>query len=158
WLEFPARGIIRGEWDLCCINANTGLAPETFAGPEISFAPPQALKAYPFQGRITDSLAPRLDGALERTSARHLQEQAADLIGRAAWSSASVAAVSAARVSDFVRVDRLEGLAVGAGGTLHLGNVWSARASARYGIDDRLAKYDLSIIAQPADQWRIGAN
>ena len=35
WLDYPARGIIRGRWEICCYSVNNGLNPAMFAGPEI---------------------------------------------------------------------------------------------------------------------------
>ena len=41
--EFPARGIIRGGFDVCCYRINTGTPVARFAGPEIDLAPPAVL-------------------------------------------------------------------------------------------------------------------
>ena len=56
WLDFPARGIIRGRWEICCYVVNSGLDRRVFVGDEIVYAPPQRLKQYPWHGRILDSL------------------------------------------------------------------------------------------------------
>src|SRR6478752_6882662 len=39
WLDYPARGIIRGRWEICCYEVNTGVPLSTFIGPEIVQAP-----------------------------------------------------------------------------------------------------------------------
>src|SRR6478736_4235391 len=60
WLDYPARGIIRGRWEICCYEVNTGIPASIFTGPEIVMAPPaeRASKPFPFNGRILDSLPP----------------------------------------------------------------------------------------------------
>ncbi|HJP60905.1 MAG TPA: hypothetical protein VJ865_12935, partial [Gemmatimonadaceae bacterium] len=40
WLDYPARGIIRGRWEICCYEINQGIPPSYFTGPEIVMAPP----------------------------------------------------------------------------------------------------------------------
>ncbi len=58
WLDYPARGIIRGRWEICCYQVNTGISPSFFAGPEIVMAPvaERAMKPFPFIGHVLDSL------------------------------------------------------------------------------------------------------
>ena len=141
WLEFPARGIIRGEWDLCCVAVNTDVPAATFSGPEISFASPSALAAYQFPGSLADSIAARAVGAGPDRVARIVQDRAAELVRDEALRRAARVRVSAASLSDFARVNRVEGLAVGAGATIPLGTTLSARARVRYGIDDRMLKF-----------------
>lgn len=149
WLDFPARGIIRGEWDLCCMEPNKGVPAELFNGPEITFAPPSALAAYKFPGLITDSIASRLKLALDDASARRVQEHAADLVHSTALSRAGRAVLSVRRVSDFVRVNRVEGLAVGGAVAVGAGP-FSLRTQAHYGFDDRRVKHDVTVSWQPA--------
>lgn len=151
WLDFPARGIIRGEWDLCCIEANRGVPVELFVGPEITVADPQVLAAYPFPGRITDSLPARLTAAMDEGGARRVQEQAATLVRAEALARASGAKLSARRISDFVRVNRVEGLAIGGGATVHVGAATALRGELRYGFDDRQFKHAVSV----AHTWRL---
>ncbi|OLE14958.1 MAG: hypothetical protein AUG20_03490 [Gemmatimonas sp. 13_1_20CM_3_60_15] len=40
WMDYPARGIIRGRWEICCYEINQGIPANYFAGPEIVMAPP----------------------------------------------------------------------------------------------------------------------
>src|SRR5919206_3480475 len=60
WMDYPARGIIRGRWEICCYEINQGIPASYFAGPEIVMASPaeRAQKPYPFVGRVLDSLPP----------------------------------------------------------------------------------------------------
>lgn len=168
WLQFPARGIIRGEWDLCCVAANRGLPPQLFVGPEITFAPQSALAAYPFKGRLEDSIAARATGAGPDRQATLVQQRAAELVRRAALERARRATLAVQGVSDFVRVNRVEGLAVGTGASLPLPRGLSIRGDVRYGFDDRLVKYHAllaipagaktSVLIGPFDEYRAAGD
>jgi hypothetical protein len=149
WLEFPARGIIRGEWDLCCVQANTGLPAALFAGAEIVVAPPQQLRAYPFTGTIADSLAVRIAAAGPGRPGELLQLRAAELVRAGAINRATRTAATGRSVSDFVRVNRVEGLSLGAGFRVGLPFGAQLRARGRYGVADRLAKYRSDLTLGP---------
>ena len=150
WLEFPARGIIRGEWDLCCVESNTGVPAALFAGPEIAFASPAEQKAYAFAGRLADSLEARMrtaggDRLGTGAAAAEVQARAAKLVAAAALTKTTRAALSARRLSDFVRVNRVEGFAVGEGATVALGSRAALRGNVRYGIADRAFKHRVEL-------------
>ncbi|MBX6333431.1 MAG: hypothetical protein IRY91_16405 [Gemmatimonadaceae bacterium] len=139
WLDFPARGIIRGRWEICCYEVNTGLQRAFFVGPEIVQLPPALLQRHQWEGRIMDSLPPDVR-AVTDADVRRVQEEARSLVRAEALSRASGAALSARRVSDFVRVNRVEGLALGAGATVRFGAGMSSSLSGRWGIDDHEPK------------------
>ena len=139
WLDFPVRGIIRGRWEICCYAVNGGLAPGIFAGPEIVQAPRSVLSRYSWKGRILDSLPPDVRAASE-ADVEHVKEEARQLVQAQALQRASGAALSARRVSDFARVNRVEGLALGAGAQLRFGAGMSASIGGRWGFDDHEAK------------------
>lgn len=145
WMEFPARGIIRGAWDLCCVETNLDVPPALFAGPEISFASPSVLGSYRFSGTLADSIAALAREAGADRTADLVQQRAAELVGAEALRHLATPALSARSVSDFVRFNRVEGLALGAGGVVPVRGAWALRGSGRYGVDDRLAKYSLSV-------------
>ncbi len=156
WLDFPARGIIRGEWDLCCVEANLGLPAETFAGPEIAFASPSALSAYPFPGRLSDSIAVRVEQAGAGRDVARVQRHALELVRAAALRPAARPRLAGRAISDFARVNRVEGLALGGGATVPAGYGAAATGVARYGIDDRLIKYRATLsVPVPAPGRRL---
>lgn len=139
WLDFPVRGIIRGRWEICCYEVNSGLGPMLFAGPEIVQAPPSVLARHRWEGRILDSLPPDVRAASE-ADVRRVKEEARSLVQAQALARASGAALSARRLSDFARVNRVEGLALGAGAQLRFGAGLSASIGGRWGLDDHEAK------------------
>jgi hypothetical protein len=150
FLDFPARGIIRGRWDVGEYEVNAGLADTAFAGAPLQFAPPEAQRRYPFPGRVVDALPPDVQLATQEDVAR-VRAQAQALVQAGALVRARGASVAARSASDFVRVTRAEGLALGAGVALRPAPAARAGLVGRYGLDDRQAKGRLSLAwARPA--------
>ncbi len=144
WLDIPARGIIRGRWEVCCYEVNVGLSPSFFMGREIVHRPRDEQRRYPFAGRILDSLPSDVRVATDADVAR-VQAEARRLVRAQALAKASGASLSARRISDFVRTNRVEGVALGAGATFRLGAGRSISASGRWGFDDHEAKGRIAV-------------
>ena len=151
WMRFPARGIIRGRWDICCYRINAHLAPSLFAGPEIVQAPQSIVSSYHWTGRILDSLPADVRAATE-ADVRRVQEEVRSLVGAEAVSRAAGVEPAARRLSDIARVNRVEGLALGAGATALLGSGLAVSAAGRWGFDDHQAKGRASF----AYEWTPG--
>ena len=143
-MDFPARGIIRGRWEVCCYEVNSGLPMSVFAGPEIVLSAPRARLNKGFGGRILDSL-PSDVRAVTDEDVRRVQEEARALVRQKALQTRRDSRVAARGVSDIVRVNRVEGLAVGASVARRLGRGIAATIGGRYGIDDRRAKGSASL-------------
>ncbi|MDP9178796.1 MAG: hypothetical protein M3O61_14020, partial [Gemmatimonadota bacterium] len=136
WLEYPARGIIRGRWEICCYQVNVPLPQGLFAGPEIQLAPTGRARQTPFIGQILDSLPPDVRAVTDADVAK-VQEEARALVRAQALARSRNLSLSARSASDVLRVNRVEGLAIGAGLTRRLGSGVSVTGRARYGLDDR---------------------
>ena len=153
WMDFPARGIIRGRWEIGDYRVNEGLALSIFGGPELAFAPLAERRRYAFgDGTVLDSL-PSDVRLVTDEDVRRVQAQARALVQQQVLARARGGQVSARRISDFVRVNRVEGLALGAGYVARLGSGVSLGGQARYGIDDGHVKARLTL----ARQWANGA-
>ena len=135
WLDFPFRGIIRGRWEIRDYDVNTHLPASLFAGPEIVFAPPDSQKGFKFDGALLDGLPPDVRTVTDG-DVKAVQDQARELVRAQALQRARGTVLQARGLSDFVRVNRVEGLALGAGVAQRLGNGVRIGASARYGIAD----------------------
>src|SRR5258705_538950 len=61
WLDLPARGIIRGRWEVDGYQFNLGLVASWFAGAEISALPKPELDAFPWR----DSLGAAIQGVAQ---------------------------------------------------------------------------------------------
>jgi hypothetical protein len=138
FLDFPARGIVRGRWDVGEYQVNAGAADTVFRGPALEFAPPEAQRRYPFSGRIVDALPADIQLATQDDVAR-VRAQAQALVQARALTRARGASVAARSVSDFARVTRAEGLALG-GGLAFRPPPPSRSGHRPYGIDDRAPK------------------
>jgi hypothetical protein len=139
WLDYPVRGIIRGRWEIAGYEVNTGLQPSFFAGPEIVAAPRAVQDTFRFQGRVLDSLPPDVR-AVTAADVQKVREEARALVRAQALQRPQRLILSATGLSDFARVDRVEGLALGAGFATRFGAGLEAAVRARYGFDDRAVK------------------
>jgi hypothetical protein len=139
WMDFPARGIIRGRWEICCTKVNVGTPKVLFQGAEIVEVPRAQQRAYPFEGTILGGL-PEEVRALDDESVRRVQEEARALVRSSALARARNTMPAARSVSDLARVNRVEGLALGAGMTQTLGGGLSTTIAGRYGTADYRVK------------------
>jgi hypothetical protein len=151
WLDFPARGIIRGRWEISGYETNSGLSPMIFAGgPEITSAPARELAQHEWHGRILDSLPSDVRAASDE-DVRKVQEEARALVQQQSLARAEGASLSARKASDFVRVNRVEGLALGAGASLRAGGGIVTSLRARYGLSDHELKGRVGIALRRGD-------
>jgi hypothetical protein len=138
WLDYPARGIIRGRWEICCYEVNKGTPASFFTGPEIVVAPAadRAANPFPFTGHVLDSLPPDVR-AVTDADVKKVQEEARALVREAALARTRSFAFSARHISDIARFNRVEGLALGSGLLQRLGGGVAVAASGRYGFSDK---------------------
>lgn len=141
WMDYPARGIIRGRWEICCYEVNAGIPPGIFTGPEIVMAPAaeRAQRPFPFTGKVLDSLPPDVRAVTDE-DVRKVQDEARALVREAALAKSKSFALSARHISDMARFNRVEGLALGTGFLQRLGAGWAVGVSGRYGFSDEELK------------------
>ena len=151
WLDYPVRGIIRGRWEIGDYEINKGIPYNIFAGPEIVQAPAIEQKRYVWSTpKVLDSLPPDVRAATD-ADVRRVQAEARALVRARALQRTRALALSARGISDFARVDRVEGLALGGGLTQRLGGGVSVAGRGRYGIDDKDGKW------QGRLEWQNGS-
>jgi hypothetical protein len=163
WMDYPVRGIIRGRWEICCYQVNRGIPASFFAGPEIVLGKPRDQLRQGFSGRILDSL-PEDVRAVTDEDVKKVQDEARALVRQQALAREHRASIGARGLSDLIRFDRVEGLALGARVSRQLGHGLTATAGGRYGTDDRRAKGRIAVGWQTAlgsglavhaqDDWR----
>ncbi|MBV6520617.1 MAG: hypothetical protein MNPFHGCM_00735 [Gemmatimonadaceae bacterium] len=140
WMDFPARGIIRGRWEICCYQVNVRLPNEAYLpGPEIVTAPPESLRAFAWKGNLLDSLPPDVREATDEDVVR-IQAEARAMVRAGALARAQTTSLTAHRVSDMARISRAEGLALGGGIRHRFGHGLAADVLARYGFADHEPK------------------
>jgi len=136
WLDYPVRGIIRGRWEISDYQLNTGIPAAQFAGPEIVQYPPSMARDYRWPtARILDSLPPDVR-AVTADEIRRVQTEVRSLVREQALRRARASTLAAQGISDFVRFNRVEGTALGAGIGTQLGGGFAIGARGRFGLQD----------------------
>lgn len=147
WLDFPARGIIRGGWEICCYRLNQGHPSTMFIGPEIQLAPPERRATFEFEGDARRIIPPDLATVSDADVAR-VQADAMALVGRRALQPARQGALLAPSVSDLVRVTRVEGMSLGIGLRRRLAPGLVTALRGRYGVSEHAVRGALDL------QWQ----
>jgi hypothetical protein len=161
WLDYPVRTIIRGRWEICCYSVNVGLHPSLFTGPEIVRATPR-LRAPGdtvtelFTGNILDAL-PSDEAAVTDAEVRRVHAEARELVRAQALARARTPALAGTRISDFIRFNRVEGLALGAGLGQRFGLGFAVQAQGRYGFADDRWKGQTGLSYRRASGFAIDA-
>jgi hypothetical protein len=150
WLDYPARGIIRGRWEICCYEVNRGFDPGFFGGPEIVQAPRAEQARHAWSGSVLDSLPEDIRAATDE-DVREVQEEARRLVRAEALARTRASSLAARAISDFIRVNRVEGLALGLGVVRQFGGGISGTLAGRYGFEDREPKATISLGWRRAD-------
>ncbi len=160
WLEFPARGIIRGRWEIDTYRFNQNLDPGLFASlAEIVVMPRDVRDGFPWP----DSL-----GAAIREVARPARLADFDAVRAEATRLAMgnlltglrQAQIAGGAVSDFVHVSRVEGLALGGGVLLRSADqARTLRLAGGFATETTLVTGGASLgVRRGPTTWRLAAS
>lgn len=124
WLDFPARGIIRGRWEIDTYRFNQGLERSLFVDgrPEIVAAPQPARDSFPWREDLEVEVRDIARPARLQDFAA-VREQAAAIAQGHFISGLRRTQLGGASLSDFAHVNRVEGLALGVGGVVRSGDL-----------------------------------
>jgi len=121
WLDFPARGIIRGRWEIGEYDLGAVLPRTLLAGPAIGglvqALPDDSTWQRPLRDAIAGEAAPA--GRQDMEAVRSEVER---LAGERVLSGLPRARLSVGALSDLAHVNRVQGLALGLGGTVRIGS------------------------------------
>ena len=149
WFDIPARGIVRGRWEISGYDVNERVPDAVKVMPRWSSAPREELAAHKFEGRVVDVLPPEIQVATsEEVVQARVQAEAA--VRAAMLARPATASVSGRGISDFARFNRAEGLAVGLGATHKSSTGAMVSGRARYGFSDQQVKFNVSVARIPA--------
>ncbi|GIW52517.1 MAG: hypothetical protein KatS3mg081_1872 [Gemmatimonadales bacterium] len=151
-LDLPARGIIRGRWEIGDYQFNLGLEDELFRGPEIVAAPRQERERFVWPETIDEAVAAEL--AVERADLQEVRATVSRILERRAAARLPAVQPGVPSISEVVRVNRVEGMAVGAGATLRPGPL-EIKGSFSYGAADRRAKGAVRV-SWRSESWYAG--
>ena len=144
WLDYPARGIIRGRWEISDYDVNVPVDAVFNSGPEIQTAPGAVItrsgevttKGFKFPGTVLDSIPPEVQSFASSDVAK-LHGEVNDLVRARTVERARTLALAGSSVSQLVRFNRVEGIALGAAATVYPTPRLSLNAGAGYGFSDR---------------------
>jgi hypothetical protein len=135
WLDFPARGIIRGRWEIGPYEFVASIPPTTFVGPAIGgLRQPQDTGGHweaPLAQAIAGVAQPATQADLDAVRAEVERMAGAHLL-----SGLPSRRLAAGSVSDIAHVNRVQGLALGFGASLASGPL-RIRPSLGYGTSDQ---------------------
>ena len=145
FLELPARGIIRGRWEIGDYQFNLGLVASWFAGEEITPVPKAERDSFPWReplgAAIQDVAEPVRQGDLEAVRA-----QVERIAGGRALSGLKSRVLAARGASDLLHVNRVEGVTPGVGAVWRSENQrLEGRVRVSYGFADHRAMGGLTL-------------
>jgi hypothetical protein len=118
WLDFPARGIIRGRWEIGSYEFNLPIDPAIFVGPPIAGlrtpAPGDSLR---WSGPLDSAIA-AVATPLNRQDMDALRTEVERIAGTRALGGLASRRLAARSLSDIVKVNRVQGLTFGFGAAI----------------------------------------
>jgi hypothetical protein len=145
WLDIPARGIIRGRWEIDGYQFNVGLAASWFRGEEITAVPKAERDSFPWH----EPLSSAIQGIAEPVRENDLEAvrtEVSRIAGRRVLTGLKRRRLGARSLSDLIRFNRVEGLAAGAGFVWRTpDDAFEVRALGSYGFSDGAGKGEVTI-------------
>jgi hypothetical protein len=148
YFDFPARGIIRGRWEITDYDLNVDLPPEVLAGPAIGGLQRPAPDDSTWDVPLTEAIA---DGAQPVTAEdlAALRVEVERIAGSRALGGLPSTRPAMGSLSDLVRVNRVQGLALGFGGVLGVaGSRVQVRPRLGYGTSDERVTGGVTLLAE----------
>ncbi len=144
WIDFPARSIIRGRWEIGDYDLNFGVPEQVLTGPAIGGlqAPADSGGSWPtpLPVAIKDVARP-----IERSDLEAVRAEVDRLAEGRLLSGLPRTRLGFSSLSDLVRVNRVQGLAVGAGLALQATPHVIMRPRVAFGTSDHRLTADLRV-------------
>jgi hypothetical protein len=139
-LDLPARGIIRGRWEIQDYEFNVGLPDLLFRGPEIVAAPKATRDSFAWDVPLHAAIQ-EVAGPVTTVDLEEVRVQVTQIAGAAALSGLAAARLSVGSISDLLHFNRVEGLALGIGSVFRSGGkATELHLWASYGTSDQRLK------------------
>ena len=147
WLDFPARGIIRGRWEIEGYDLNVPLPGRLFTGPAIA----GLTRPRPSDPAWTTPLGEAIAGVaapVNRQDMDAVRVEVERIAGARALSGLPSRRLATGSVSDLVHFDRVQGLTLGFGGVAAVsGTRVQVRPSLAYGTSDHRLTGEVRVTA-----------
>lgn len=145
WLDFPARGIIRGRWEIEDYELNVPLPAALFRGPAIA----GLRRPRPDDARWTEPLAEAVAEVAEPVNRQDMEAVRVEIeriAGSRPLGGLPAGRLATGSVSDLVRFNRVQGLALGLGGVIGVGRSGvELRPRLAYGFEDERVTGGLTV-------------
>jgi hypothetical protein len=136
WLDFPARGIIRGRWEVGNYTLNAEFPSALYAAPAIGGLREPAPEATEWPETLEDAVAAVAE-PVHRQDMMALRQQVEGIAGDRALSGLSGTRIASNSISELAHVNRVQGLTLGFGLTFQAAERRVAlRPYAAYGTSD----------------------
>jgi hypothetical protein len=155
WLDIPARGIIRGRWEIDNYVFNLGLTDQWFAGEEITAVPKAQRDSFPWTQPL-DAAIQEVAEPVRESDLQAVRAEVSRIVGRRAITGLKRERLGARSISELVHFNRVEGLALGAGYVWRSADdAFEVRALGSYGFADGRPKGLLALSS--SDGFEIAA-
>lgn len=135
WFDFPARSIIRGRWEIGDYALNVTLPPDALRGPPIGGlgapTPDTTRWSEPLADAVREAGRP-----LEQQDLEQVRQEVSRIVSDRLLAGTPRLRPGVPAVSDLLRVNRVQGLTVGIGGSLTLSRRAGLRLRSAYGTSD----------------------
>jgi hypothetical protein len=150
WLDFPARGIIRGRWEIQDYELNAAISPALFARPSIGglLQPGGSTEwSEPLEDAIAGVAQP-----VNRQDMESLRAEVERIAGSRLLIGLPSRRLAIGSVSDIARINRVQGLTLGFGGSIGIhGPRFQIEPSVSYGTSDH------RLLGSVSARWNGGA-
>ena len=153
WLDIPARGIIRGRWEIRDYDLNIAVPEAVLAGPDIGgrlrpASPAEVAADTTWRGQLADAVVDAAE-PLNAQEMTELRDEIGRIAGTRMLSGLPGQRLATRSLSDLARVNRVQGLALGAGATVRLGRSRVAlKPSIGFGTADERVTGGLAVEAE----------
>jgi hypothetical protein len=140
WLDIPARGIIRGRWEIGGYLFNVGLAASWFRGEEITAVPKAERDSFPWPTPLNTAIQDIAE-PVRQSDLQEVRAEVSRIAGRRVLTGLKRRRLGARALSDLIHANRVEGLAAGAGLVWRTpGDGFEIRGLGSYGFSDGSGK------------------
>jgi hypothetical protein len=140
WLDIPARGIIRGRWEIDGYLFNVGLAATWFRGEEITAVPKAERDSFPWPVPLNSAIQ-EIAEPVRQNDLQQVRAEVSRIAGRRVLTGLKRRRLGARALSDLIHANRVEGLAAGAGLVWRTpGDGFEIRGLGSYGFSDGAGK------------------
>jgi hypothetical protein len=155
WFDFPMRSIIRGRWEIGDYELNAPVPGAVLRGPPIAgLRAPRDSGAWerPLAEAVADVAEPVAQTDLDR-----VRQEASRIVGTGLLSGLPRARLGVPALSELVRVNRVQGLALGVGGAFLVAPGATLRPRLGFGTSDERVTGGVSLsLERPGSRLTLG--